>query len=234
MNINNNHINNNGAGHKPLLEVLLTSFLSGPQKPLEIPKETLDISSLNGLIENYLKQVLYCGFSETQGRENFESTGTQSVDPAEPAEYVSESRSDTGSILPGGSSAINAESDNEVLESLTDDTEKIIPPASENQPVEPQPMMKMLGVPPEVMDTHQEFIIRLKVPDGIGEDPCDIGVNELRAAIRWKSSYTEQLIPLPGNIDASGASASIKDKILEIKIPKNHRGAEKEISIRRQ
>jgi adenylate kinase len=65
----------------------------------------------------------------------------------------------------------------------------------------------------------------------MNERDLKIAVNDGHAVIKWPSGYMEQLVPLPGDIIRERANAFVKDRILEIHIPRKTEGELREVII---
>lgn len=99
------------------------------------------------------------------------------------------------------------------------------------EPLKPQIYTRSIGIQPEIMRTHSMVVIRIQLPEGISESDLRISINDDHAVIKWPAGYVEQLIPLPVDIERNMARAVLKDRILEIQIPRRHEGEFREISI---
>lgn len=93
------------------------------------------------------------------------------------------------------------------------------------------PTRKEIDIQPQITDTHDTVIIRVKIPDSIGLDEFRININDTHAAIKWESGYMQHVIKLPPDIIKSQATAAVKNSVLEIRIPKRYDGNSREINI---
>lgn len=88
-----------------------------------------------------------------------------------------------------------------------------------------------MGIYPEVLRTHSHIIIRANIPLGCSEKDLRITVKEGHVAVKWNSRYLEQIVALPDDAVCEEACAVIKDRVLEINIPRENSGNTRSVSI---
>ncbi|MCX7708313.1 MAG: Hsp20/alpha crystallin family protein [Clostridia bacterium] len=239
---------NGQEGSSSILEVCLKEILSRAFKPSNISQYVSNLSKLNEHMHGYFTQCLPSTFHQSTDSASYDVSLAEST-------FSRNTPDETGTEADQQSSAsIENPLMNEPSEADLSAVEEDIPEASaELQSSEtrdrieetpnpalvqqastpyPRPFVRVFGIQPSVLDTHDMLVIRLSLPEGLDENDCEIDINELRASIKWKSRYVEQLIPLPPGVLGQNASASVKGNILEIKIPKSPNDCPKEIQIR--
>lgn len=85
----------------------------------------------------------------------------------------------------------------------------------------------------EVFETHDYVFVRVPVPEQVDERHIDTQIGPSRVVIKWAPGGKEHVIQLPADVKNGGASASVKEHVLEIKIPKEQRPNLKKVQIQR-
>lgn len=215
----------------PLMEVLLKYFILKTLKPFQPQLQSTDKPVPDSFINEYLKRTLFNLPEDTSGEYRLEAdsleTDSLEADNPEvilppPAESDSTSQTDITAV----EQEDPAQSPDEDSSADARNTESNLLNSHRKN------LEKHLGIHPHIIDTHRELIALIKLPDGIDESGFSIDIGKEQLAVRWKSGYTELLVPLPKGIDSGSASAFVLNGVLEIRIPKSSRQTEKEISIR--
>ncbi|MCX7921596.1 MAG: Hsp20/alpha crystallin family protein [Clostridia bacterium] len=226
---NSNQIN------KPIMDVF-TRWLN-LSKPANTSR---DFSALDNYIKNIVDQSVGVYFEQffKQPQDIVPSLQLPSqTDCQEPFEIAEFEESIHNEIIPAQGHRYEQTPENDLIESvepLQSPNEASPAIYTVNEPHEPRytgSVRKIVHLQPEVVDTHSFFIIRLVIPEGINEDEFKIAVNPTHTIIKWDKGYLEQIIQLPPDVLVNKAGASVKNKILEIKIPKKSDEYRKEISI---
>lgn len=101
----------------------------------------------------------------------------------------------------------------------------------------------------EVMETEKAVIVRLEVP-GMAREDCEISIEGNQLYVRGEKRYEreaeeghyhvmeraygsfQRVLPLPNNVDADQAEASIKNGVLSVTFPKTGSRSAKRIEVK--
>lgn len=73
---------------------------------------------------------------------------------------------------------------------------------------------------PQLFEIHGFVIVRVAVPEDIDEKDIKLSIAASHITIKGDPSGNDHIIPLPPGTKKEGAVAAFKDRILEIKIPR--------------
>jgi HSP20 family molecular chaperone IbpA len=73
---------------------------------------------------------------------------------------------------------------------------------------------------PQLFEIHGFVVIRTPVPDGINENDIKVLIAASHATIKGDPSGNDHIIPLPQGTKKEGATAAFKNRILEVRIPR--------------
>ena len=73
---------------------------------------------------------------------------------------------------------------------------------------------------PQLFEIHGFVVVRTIIPEGIDEKDIKITIASSHITIKGDPSGNDHIIPLPQGTKKEGATAAFKDRILEIKIPR--------------
>lgn len=115
-------------------------------------------------------------------------------------------------------------------------------PSFANAPAEP--LMPRV----DVLDKEDHLVVRAELP-GMTKDDIDVSVTDdsitIKGSLRKEqetdegeyhrreihSSTISRTVALPGEVDADGATAQLKDGMLEVKLPKSARATRKRVDV---
>jgi HSP20 family molecular chaperone IbpA len=89
-------------------------------------------------------------------------------------------------------------------------------PAAQEEPVE----VITNRLNPELFEIHGFVVIRTMIPEDVDEKNIKVFIAPTHATIKGDPSGNDHIIPLPNGAKKEGAAAAFKDRILEIRIPK--------------
>lgn len=75
---------------------------------------------------------------------------------------------------------------------------------------------------PQLFEIHGFVVIRTIVPQDVNEQDIKVLITTSHVTIKGDPSGNDHIIPLPQGAKKEGASAAFKDRILEIRIPKEN------------
>ncbi|HYE82916.1 MAG TPA: Hsp20/alpha crystallin family protein [Clostridia bacterium] len=75
---------------------------------------------------------------------------------------------------------------------------------------------------PQLFEIHGFVVIRTAVPEDVSEQDIKVLLTGTHITIKGDPSGNDHIIPLPLGIKKEGASAAFKDRVLEIRIPKEN------------
>ncbi|KUO77626.1 MAG: hypothetical protein APF77_19935 [Clostridia bacterium BRH_c25] len=75
---------------------------------------------------------------------------------------------------------------------------------------------------PQLFEIHGFVVIRTAIPDDINEQDIKVLITSTHVTIKGDPSGNDHILPLPQGSKKEGATAAFKDKILEIRIPKEN------------
>lgn len=85
---------------------------------------------------------------------------------------------------------------------------------------------------PQIFEILGFVVIRTHIPEDVDEKQVKILLAPSHATIKGDPSGSEHIIPLPAGTKKEGATAAFKDRILEVRIPKDNEAvASEEISV---
>ncbi len=98
-------------------------------------------------------------------------------------------------------------------------------PLSQNakgEPVTPtEPAVKTSNsLNPQLFEIHGFVVIRTLIPEDINENDIKVLIASSHATIKGDPSGNDHIIPLPQGTKKEGAAAAFKDRILEVRIPR--------------
>ncbi len=73
---------------------------------------------------------------------------------------------------------------------------------------------------PQSFEIHGFVIVRTAIPDDIDEKDIKISIAPSHVTIKGDPSGNDHMVPLPPGTKKEGAIAAFKDRVLEIKIPR--------------
>lgn len=73
---------------------------------------------------------------------------------------------------------------------------------------------------PQLFEIHGFVVVRAMIPEGIDEKDIKIAIASSHITIKGDPSGNDHIIPLPQGTKKEGATAAFKDRILEIRIPR--------------
>ena len=73
---------------------------------------------------------------------------------------------------------------------------------------------------PQLFEILGFVVIRTPIPEGVNEKDIKVLIASSHATIKGGPSGNDHIIPLPQGTKKEGATAAFKDKILEVRIPK--------------
>jgi HSP20 family protein len=100
----------------------------------------------------------------------------------------------------------------------------------------------------DVLDKEDHLVVRAELP-GMTKDDIDVSVTDdsitIKGSLRKEqetdegeyhrreihSSTISRTVALPGEVDADGATAQLKDGMLEVKLPKSARATRKRVDV---
>lgn len=236
----------------------ITSILSHSFSMPQVPNQFLDMSKLNEYIQNTIKQSLYHHIPHSF-RSNNEKHFTSFEDAKnhdenrENKEQIYPSDPESSELSKDDSSDIDKLSTDYTLDSQPSAEESESEPAEDiaksqqeegsalggvntesfrsNEKPKSGTLSKTIGIQPEVVETHDFIVIKIKIPEGVSDSGLRISVNERHASIKWEPGYMEQVVKLPSDIIKEEATAAVKDDILEIKVPRFNTNKAKRIDI---
>jgi HSP20 family molecular chaperone IbpA len=74
--------------------------------------------------------------------------------------------------------------------------------------------------PQEVFETHEYVFVRVPIPKRVDKSRIVMYVRTSRVTIRWAPGSINHVYQLPSDVLTKGAEASIRDNVLEIRMPK--------------
>lgn len=86
----------------------------------------------------------------------------------------------------------------------------------------------------EVFQTHDYVFVRVPVPDQVDERRIDMHIGLNRVVLKWAPGGKEHVIQLPVDVKNEGVAAAVKNRILEIKMPKEKNPDLKKVRIQRE
>lgn len=78
---------------------------------------------------------------------------------------------------------------------------------------------------PQIFEIHGFVVIRTAVPDTVNEQDIKVHISVTHVTIKGDPSGNEHIIPLPYGVKKEGATAAFRDRVLEIRIPKESEAA---------
>lgn len=84
----------------------------------------------------------------------------------------------------------------------------------------------------EIFEAHDYIIVRVGVPDNVHERNIQVHVSTNKIFIKWGLPGLEEVIQLPADVEKEGIKAVIKNRILEIIIPKEQNIDLKSVNIK--
>lgn len=75
---------------------------------------------------------------------------------------------------------------------------------------------------PQLFEIHGFIVIRTVVPEDVNEKDIKILTTATHVTIKGDPSGNDHIIPLPQGAKKEGATAAFKDRVLEIRIPKEN------------
>lgn len=81
---------------------------------------------------------------------------------------------------------------------------------------------------PQLFEIHGFVVIRTAVPDDVSEKDIKVLITTSHVTIKGDPSGNDHILPLPQGTKKEGATAAFKDRVLEIRIPKENTVVEAE------
>jgi len=78
---------------------------------------------------------------------------------------------------------------------------------------------------PQLFEIHGFVVIRTVVPENVSEQDIKVLISTTHVTIKGDPSGNEHIIPLPYGAKKEGATAAFRDRVLEIRIPKENEAA---------
>lgn len=75
---------------------------------------------------------------------------------------------------------------------------------------------------PQLFEIHDFAVIRTFVPEDVNEKDIKVLITSTHVTIKGDPSGNDHIIPLPPGAKKEGAAAAFKDRVLEIRIPKEN------------
>lgn len=72
----------------------------------------------------------------------------------------------------------------------------------------------------EVFETHEYVFVRVPIPKKVDKSRISIYVGTSRVTLRWTPGGTDHIYHLPVDVLTKDSEASVKDNVIEIKMPK--------------
>lgn len=73
---------------------------------------------------------------------------------------------------------------------------------------------------PQIFEILGFVVIRTQIPENVNEKDIKVSIASSHITIKGDPSGNEHILPLPPGIKKEGATAAFKDRILEVKIPR--------------
>ncbi|MFZ5985639.1 MAG: Hsp20/alpha crystallin family protein [Bacillota bacterium] len=84
----------------------------------------------------------------------------------------------------------------------------------------------------KIFEAHDYVIVRIAVPPNINERQVRVRIGMNKLMIKWAPRGKEQIVNLPYDVKNEGLSATMKNRTLEVSIPKEHNPDTRQIDIR--
>lgn len=75
---------------------------------------------------------------------------------------------------------------------------------------------------PQIFEIHGYVVVRTFVPEDVSEKDIKVLITDSHVTIKGDPSDNDHILPLPQGAKKAGAKAAFRDRVLEIRIPKDN------------